>query len=179
MPLYPIISLDILATSSVRGPKWKAHLGPSVSPNLGERRHAQTLAMTWPWSHHSTSSQRSHSVSKCGSCFQKPKPFSSSHPHSSHPVRTTSPPHAQAAAQPPSAKPSEPTHPGLCQHTRSASVVNRVSTPAPGGLLLFAPLSPVLRVQDKGTSHCILGSEGLGFNSSSSRKSSWRDSRLG
>lgn len=124
----------------------------SVSPNLGERRHRADTGCDLALEPSQHPPQRSHSVSKCcGSCFQKPKPFSSSHPHSSHPVRTTSTSRPGRCPAPFRSQ-GEPTHPGLCQHTRSASVVNRVSTPAPGGLLLFAPLSPVLRVQDKGTS---------------------------
>lgn len=93
MPLYPITSW-YLGYLKCKMSKMERTPLPSVSPKLGERGHHAAIGCGTTLEAPRHPPRRSHSVSKCcGSCFQKPNPLSSSHPHSRHSVRTTSPSH--------------------------------------------------------------------------------------
>lgn len=162
----PIISLDILATSSVRGSNEHTSSFSVPQPRRTAPGADTNYGLALEPSQHPP--QRSHSVGCCGSCFQKPKPFSSSHPHSSHPVRTTSTSHAQAAAAPSAAKASPHTWPvPLLVQPRSLTA----SALLPLAASCSSHTQPCTPCSRQGP-HCILGSEGLGFNSSSSGRSS-------
>lgn len=140
MPRYPIISW-YLGYLKCKLSKMECTPPPSVSPKLGERGHraAPGCGATLEPPRHPP--QRPHSVSKCcGSCFQKPNPLSSSHPHSRHPVRTTSPSRPAAAQPPPAARASPPP---TCV---SAVYVHSVTTtPAPPALHATHPGTPCSR----------------------------------
>lgn len=135
MPLYPIISW-YLGYLKCKMSKMERTPPPSVSPKLEEAATGCGATLEPP--RHPP--QRSHSVSKCcGSCFQKPNPLSS-HLHSRHPVRTTSPSCRGRCPASPSGQ-SEPT-PDLCQRGVTYTRYDHPSAPAPSGLPLFTPLTP-------------------------------------
>lgn len=147
---------------------------PSVPPTTQENgATTQTLAVTWPWSHHgilpSVHIQLASAVD----------PASKNQNHSLLAIHTAATrsgppaPHAQAAAQPPSAARASP-HTPACASTLVQPWSLTASALLPLAASCSSHHSALYSVFKTKGPHCILGSEGLGFNSSSSGRSSWR-----